>query len=166
MIRGRTVLAALVVASATAACGGGSAARVAGGGKVAPDAVPPAVLGLRTQEEDVSGPLREAGDNAYVSHVRLWSLREEDRLRGTLEVGRFSPDAPATEEFRRRVADQLGQSAPRIRRIGTDRVFVSAGNRQTYYLWFRGIHFVLLGVPADATNPRAVLRAAIETVDP
>lgn len=128
--------------------------------------VPASLAGYTAAPEDVAAKLREAGDKAYVSDVKFWSLREGDRLRATVQVAHFAPDAPGTERFRRSVADQIGSAAPRLRRIGEDRVYVSAGNRQTFYLWFRGRSFVLLGVPTDATRGRALLREALVAVQP
>jgi len=127
--------------------------------------VPPELGGLSAGEEDVSGPLKEAGDRAYVSDVRFYSLREGDRLRATVEVARFTPDAQTSDaDFQLKVAAQLG--APRTRRMGTDTVYVSSGNRQTYYMWFRGLHMVLVGVPAEGTAGRTLVREALERVRP
>ena len=134
---------------------------------VRPDAMPTELLGLHAQVEDVSKPLREAGDDAFVTGVRMWSLREGTRLRATLEVARFAPDAPSTTEaFRRHVAAQVGGTSPRLRKVDDEKVFVSAGNRQVYYTWFRGQHLVLLSIPADTSNGKAMLRAALRAVRP
>jgi len=135
-------------------------------GKVRADAVPPSLLGLASKPEDVSRPMKQAGAKAYVSDIRLWSLREGDRLRATVEVGRFSADAPDSASFRAHVAEQVGSAAARPRRIGQQFVYVSAGNRQVFYLWYRGQSFVLLGVPADAGIGRSLLRVAIAEVKP
>ena len=133
--------------------------------KVADGIVPDVLAGLTVGEEDVSGPLKEAGDRAYVSDVRFYSLREGDRLRATLEVARFTPDAETNKQsFQLRVAAQLG--APRTRRLGDDFVFVSSGNRQTYYMWFRGLHMVLVGVPTEGTAGRSLVRQALQEVKP
>jgi hypothetical protein len=131
------------------------------------DAMPSSLLGLTAAEEDVSKPFKEAGDRAFITGVRMWSLRQGTRLRATLEVARFAPDAPSTTEaFRKSVAAQVGGSAPRLRKIGDDEVYVASGNRQVYYTWFRGVHLVLLSVPADTTNGKALLRAALGSVKP
>ena len=162
------MLAVAGLVAAGCSSGPGTVARAgAEDGPVRDGAVPAALLGLRTQEEDVSAKLEEAGDKAYVSSVRFWSLREGDRLRATIQVARFQPDAPTeTKEFRDRVAGQVGGTTPRLRLIGDDRVYVSAGNRQTFYGWFRGLYFVLLSVPADAENGRALARHALAEVHP
>ena len=132
--------------------------------KVGADVVPTTLLGLTSKPEDVTRPMKQAGAKAYVSDVKLWSLREGDRLRATIEVGRFSPDAPATDKFRATVAEQVGQAAPHLRRVGAQLVYVSAGNRQVFYLWYRGQTFALLGVPADAGTGRSLLRTAIAEI--
>lgn len=131
------------------------------------DAVPATIAGLTAQEEDVSGPLKEAGDRAYVSDVRLWSLREGDRLRATVEVARFDPDAPTEDEgFRRSVTAQLKGAAPRQRKVGDDLVFVSGSTQQVFYAWFRGVHLVLVAIPTETTGGRTILREALQVVRP
>ena len=163
----------LVVALAAASSGcttprsNAAAPRAPGAPRVVDEAMPAELLGLRATEEDVSVPLEEAGERAYVTDVRLWALREGERLRATVQVGRFAADAPVSDPaFRDRVAGQVGGTAPIVRKIGEDLVYVGAGNRQTFYGWFRGPHFVLLSVPADATNGRAIARVALREVRP
>lgn len=163
------LLLAAVLSVAGCATGDRTVAAVAApdGGKVKEDAVPAKLVGLTTSPEDVSKPLEEAGDRAYVTGVALWSLREGERLRATLQLARFAPDAPSqTEEFQRRVAAQIGGTVPRARRVDDERVYVSAGNRQVYYAWFRRGHLLLLSVPTETRNGRALLRAALQEVQP
>jgi hypothetical protein len=165
----RATVAALVLVAGLGCSPGRTAAVVAapGEGEIRPGAVPSVLLGLRTAEEDVTAAFQEAGDRAYVTGVKLWSLRQGERLRATLQIARFAPDAPATTEaFRRRVAAQIGGTAPRARRVDDDRVYVSAGNRQVHYVWFRDVHLVLLSVPAETRNGRGLLRAALQEVAP
>lgn len=139
----------------------------AGKAKVNPAAVPSTIHGLTASKQDVAGPLKEAGDRAFVSDVNFYSLRDGDRLKATLEVARFTPDAETTSRaFQLKVAAQVGETAPRLRRLGDDLVYVSSGNRQTYYVWFRGLHLVVLGVPTEQTTGRALLREALATVKP
>ncbi len=156
-----------VAALLLAACGGAPQAAVPGASPpaVPQDAVPQTVLGLRAAAEDVTKQFAEARDRAFVTDVRLWSLREGERLRATVQVARFAPDAqPEDRDFQRAMIAQLGGSAPRARMVGGQLVYVASGNQQTLFVWFQPMHFVLLGVAADYTRPRALLRALIETV--
>lgn len=131
------------------------------------DAVPATIAGLVSQEEDVSEPLEEAGDRAYVSDVRLWSLRQGDRLRATIQVARFDPDAPVEDEaFRRSVTAQLKGAAPRERKVGDEMVFVSGSTQQVFYAWFRGVHLVLVAIPTETPGGRTILREALQQVKP
>lgn len=161
------VVAAAVVTGCSANQRPPAAVAAPDGGKIREGAVPASLAGLVTRREDVSKPLKEAGDRAYVTSVALWSLRQGERLRATLQVARFAPDAPSTTEpFQRRVAAQIGGTVPRTRRVGQDRVFVSAGNRQVYYTWFRGRYMVLLSVPAETRSGRGLLRSSLRDVMP
>ena len=139
----------------------------AGAGEVAPDAVPPVILGLQSAEENVATQFEEAKNRAYVSSVRMWSLREGKALKATVQVARFAADAsPEKLEFRRTVVAQVGQTAPRTRFVGEDIVYVTAANKQAIFMWFRNIDFVLLSVSVDYPNPRALMRAALSEVKP
>lgn len=123
--------------------------------------------GLAAREEDVSGPIDKAGSRSYLAGLRLWSLREGERVRATVQVARFAPDADtAGRGFRDQVAAQVGATPPRLRRIGDQEVYVVAADRQTFYCWFRGLHFVLLAIPSDTPDSRALARTVVERVTP
>lgn len=129
--------------------------------------MPPVILGLNVAEEDVTKPFDEARDRAYISSIRMWSLREEKRLRATIQVARFAPDAsPEKEAFRENVVAQVGQTAPKPRHVGGEIVYVTAANKQAIYMWFKDLHFILLSVSADYPAPRALLRTALTEVKP
>jgi hypothetical protein len=167
--RGRCLLASLVFAGACACspAAHAPASATATAATLKPMAVPSELAGLRAQEEDVGKSFKQAGRRAFVSSVHMWTLREGTRLRATLEVARFADDAPAaTDDFRRQVAGQIGGSEPRVRKIGDDKVFVAAGNRQVYYTWFRGRHLILLSIPATARDAKSLARAAVHEVQP
>ena len=103
----------------------------------------------------------------FVTDVGVWSLREGERLRATIEVARFAPDAsPGRRSFQRSIIAQMGQSTPRIRRTGDTRVYIISANKQALYVWFTGIHLVVLSTSAEYRSPRSLLRAAIGSVQP
>lgn len=168
----RCVAAALALAAMGAgACGGQRSAEVprarAGSAEVRSDSVPQTLNGLVTQEVDVTSQFAQAKDRAYVTGVRLWSLREGERLRATLEVARFATDArPESRRFRDTVVSQVGQTAPRLRKVGDQEVFVTPGNRQTIFMWFRGIYFIVLSASVEYRDPRSLLRVAVQEVKP
>lgn len=167
----RALLCALALAGSTA-CGGargtpGVLQRSAPPSPVPGGAVPSTILGLRAASEDVSSQYRRVADRAFVTSLRMWSVREGKRLRATVEVARFAPDArPNDPDFQKQMVSQLGKSVPRLRRIGRQQVYITAGNSQTLFIWFRSSSFVLLSVSTDFAHPRALLREAIRTVKP
>lgn len=163
---------ALTVAVTGAACSSDTApakvpAATAGAAEVRADAVPAELLGLHSAPEDVSAQLKKAEDRAFVNAVRMWSLREGDRLRATIEVARFAPDAsPERPSFQRSIVAQIGTSAPRQRRVEDQTVYVTVANKQAIFMWFRNLHFVLLSTSTEYTSPRALVRAAVQQVQP
>lgn len=146
------------------------AASVAGAGRAASEVpasfVPDSLAGLEAAPEDITRLEKEAGDESYLSSARLWSLREGERLRATLQVGRFVPDAGADredeDEFRSLIVSQIGQSEPRLRVLGDEEVYVTVANAQPVYIWFRGRLLFILSVDSSLPEPRALLRAALE----
>ena len=166
----RRLLPPLALLGALVACGGAGTIAVVPAGepaRVSEAAVPKSVMGLAAAPVDVSSQLEQASDRAFISDLRMWSLREGSLLRATVEVGRFTPDArPGSPRFREAMAAQLGSAQPRLRRIDDQLVYVAPGNAQTLFLWFRGVNFVLLGVSTEYPAPRALVRAAIKEVTP
>jgi hypothetical protein len=149
--------AALAIASA---CGGASEP----GGKVGTLAVslPQEMLGLRLAPEDVSKGLSVARPS-YVEALGLYSLRSDDLLQATLQVGRFRPGVDSGRaSFRSAIVGRIGSSVPRAFRLGDDTVYLTAGTRQRIAVWFRGRYQYVLAVRDDFREWRTLLRQALE----
>jgi hypothetical protein len=151
----RVVLAAAVMTVGVAACGGDDS----GGtgpediSAFAPDLIPAQVLGL-----DVAG-----ARNTYLDQVSLYSFRADDLLQATLEVARFTESAQVEDpDFRRNIANQVGNALPRELQMGNQTVFVTAGTRQGLAVWFLDDHMFVLATRDDFEQPRALLRALLE----
>lgn len=130
-------------------------------------AMPSRMGGYVVHPEDVRKQLKDAGRHAYVTGVKLWSLREGDYLRATIEVARFASDAPVSDaHFRATVATQVATSNPVRHRVADHEVFVTTGEREVYYVWFRGRDLVLLTVPTTTPGRRALLRQALAEAQP
>lgn len=162
---------ALICLGATACSESPPVATVAGSGgaalEVDPDLVPDELVGLTTEAENIEHLEKEAGPDSYLASTRLWSLREGERLRATLQIGRLVPDAggdspDAEEEFRLKIVAQIGQSEPRRRVLGGETVYVTVANSQPVYVWFQGRLLYVLSVDATLAAPRQLLRAALE----
>lgn len=158
----------LALAGLLGSCTSGAEPRVPGAPEagIPQTAVPPVLGSLAASETDVTKEFAQTKQRAYVTAVRLWSLREGDRLRGTIQVSRFAPDAePGDAAFQRSVVTQVGKSAtPQVRRVAGQRVYVTTGDRQTIFMWFRGIHFILMSVSVDHPYPRSLLRETLKEV--
>lgn len=126
--------------------------------------LPDQILGLKVTEEDVSSSLEALKGRTYLESLGLFSMREGDLLRATLQVGRFNSLARArSKEFRREIAGLAG--APEELRLGTAEVSQISGNQQTSYIWFESNGFFVLTVHRDFPFGRTLLRKLIE-MDP
>lgn len=149
------------------ACGGdeGSQVAAATGGKqveTAGVALPSQILGLVVKPEDVSKLLKEA-KRPFVDSVGLFSLRENDLVRATLQVSRFNFLAsPKSPEFRSSIIDQLGSRRPERVRVGETLVYVTFGNEQHIFAWFEGRGFFILTAHQNYEFPRTLLRRLLE----
>lgn len=156
--RPRSALAAVLLLIALTACGKAAALRQEA---VKPFnlAMPPEILGLRVASEDVSAELSERAGTFYVSELALYSLREGEQLRATLQVSKFSTDydheAPS---FQRKVITLLGSSTPQKLKVGDATVYSASGNQQTMFAWFRGRGFFVSTVHSQYGRPRTLVR--------
>jgi hypothetical protein len=158
------LLAALVLSSCVAESSASTAPGAASKPEpIAADLLPAEMGGLTVAPEDVRALVKKAGPESYLASTRLWGLRTGERLRATVQVGRFVADAdPANPDFRLRIVGQIGQAAARRRVLHGQDVYVTASNEQALYVWFRGRALVVLSVASDFTQPRRVLREALE----
>lgn len=131
--------------------------------EVPADLVPPQLAGLTVTTEDISALEKQAGDTSYLASTRLWAFRTDKRLRATLQIGRFVPDARYEDEsFQQRIVGQISASGSRTRVLGGITVFATSVNEQVVYIWFRGPALAVLSVAADYPEPRGLLRHALE----
>ena len=124
--------------------------------------LPSQLLGLQVKPEDVSKQFDKT-KRAYVSNVGLFSLREKDLVRATLEVGRFNSLArPQDPGFRARIINRLGTTKPETLLVGTTSVYATSGTDQNIYAWFEGRGFYVLTTHREYEFPRTLLRRIIE----
>lgn len=158
----RVPMAFLLVA---VACGDGEAAeRSVSPPPPARVQLPSMLLGLTVEPADIEERL-EGAEAPFVDSVGLFTLRDEDddRLRATLQVSRFTPEArPETEEFRQSIIGGIGQTVPRQVPVGEEQVFVTTGRNQNVFIWFRERGFFVLTVAREYRFPRTLLRRVLE----
>ena len=123
--------------------------------------MPKELLGYTLDPEKTEG----LGDfeRSYIDAVRLYSLRDGDQLVATVQVGRFVDSAEWDErDFQRGVLNQIGASAPTASRLGEHTGYVTAGVKQRLAVWFRDGYLFVLGTRDEFTQPRTLLREALE----
>lgn len=120
--------------------------------------LPGQIIGLQLREENVDEKLEEV-DRAYLDSVGLFSLRENDLLRATLQVGRLNALAePNSASFRNQIIDLLGSTRPTPIQVNGQIVYLTTGNEQSIFAWFEGRGFFVLNVHREYPFPRTLLR--------
>lgn len=165
-MKSRAVLIALCLGLVAGACNrGDSSAESAGTNEVVTGGVqlPRQILGLQVAPEDVAAEFAQT-KRSYVESVGLFSMRENDLVRATLQVSRFnrlaSPDSPA---FQTLIINRLGTQRAEILQVGNNDVYVTSGTDQQIFAWFEGRGFYILTTHRDYEFPRTLLRRVVET---
>jgi hypothetical protein len=159
----RVALAALVAACLIASAGCTTQAEDA---NAAADParlrLPQQIVGLQVGAEKVGEDLK-AVRRPYVDTVAVFSLREEDLLRASLQINRFNRAArPEDRSFREQIVSTIGGTAPLLLRVGKERVFATTASEQTVFVWFAEGGMFVLSVQKDFQFPRTLLRRFIE----
>jgi hypothetical protein len=124
--------------------------------------VPNQILGLRVAPEDVSKQVKNL-KRPYLDSVGLFSLREGDLLRATLQISRFNGLAkPNSPQFRASVIGLTGASRAQELRVGDIIVYSTTGSEQNVFIWFKERGLFVLSVHRDYEFPRTLLRRAVD----
>lgn len=124
--------------------------------------LPSQILGLRVQQEQLAKGLEDV-DRPYFDALALFSLRENDLLRASLEIGRFNSFArPKSEGFRNQILGKIGSREPRSMRVGRQTIYVTAGNQQAIFVWFDGDGVFVMITHQDFAFPRTLLRRILD----
>ena len=155
---------ALALILAGAGCGSSAAALGTPGSKVRdidPATVPATLNDLAVSHENIRATLVK-GQDTYLSAAGLFSMRRNDVVQATLEVARFNGRARLGDpRFRAAILNDLGGGTPAPVSVGTDTVYLTRGNKQRVYAWFRTQTLMVLSVRDDYDLPRALLRATL-----
>ena len=156
--------AAVAIASLLGACGGSTPEGVSGADikPISASRLPTEILGFEVHEEDVKSNVART-DNAYISAVSVFSLRDENLVQATLQV------SDLTKQFniksgkeRASLADKIGGARSAPFHLGSDTVFITQGQRQRVAVWFRGRHLFVLTVRDAFDRPRSLIRAVLD----
>jgi hypothetical protein len=124
--------------------------------------VPSEILGLPVTQEDQTVTLAGV-ERSYVDAIGLYSLRNDDLLQATLQISRFNDNADHRDGgFKSSLLAQIGGSRPKAVRMGRDTVYLTIGTRQRIAIWFRDEYLFILSTRDEFTQPRSLLREALE----
>ncbi len=124
--------------------------------------LPPDILGLRVTQEDVAEELASKVGTFYVDGLALFSLREEEKARATLQISVFKESADyKASRFQQSVISLSGASAPEKLKVGDATVYSTTGNQQTVYIWFRGKTFYVLTIHVEYEQPKTLVRTVV-----
>jgi hypothetical protein len=141
------------------ACRGGQGNQSTGAPAPVSVEVPTQILGLSVTQEDVSGQVVPYKNRSYLDTFGLFSLREGDLLRATLQMGRFGQVADEDDDtFRRQIIGLMGTSSPREILVGEEIVWSSTGAQQSVFAWFKGRGFYVLTVHKEFPFELTLLR--------
>ena len=163
----KRVPAAVVVAAVAvvmSACGSPSSTGVSGTAIKAlpPNAVPATLGDLEVHAEGVQN-LVASTKNTYVTAVGLYSLRQTNLVKATLQVSRLTDKFDyRSDKARALLADKIGGSRSDPHRVGSDIVYLTQGLRQQISAWFRSRYLFVLSVREDYAGQRALLRDALD----
>ena len=129
--------------------------------------MPEQILGLGVIQEDISSDITEVRSATYISSVALFSFREGDLLQASLQVASLNNLAkPHLESFRKQVAGLMGGSSLEELRIGTYKVYMTSGQQQIVYTWFKGRGYFVLTVRRAYPFRRTLLRKLLDLEEP
>jgi hypothetical protein len=147
---------------ASTACGSGGADDAQAEAVAARLQLPQQIVGLTVEPEKVGAGLKRV-DRPYVDTVAVFSLRDKDLLRASLQINRFNRAArPEDDNFRQTIVSTIGGSAPLELRIEKQHVYATTASDQEVYTWFDKNGMFVLAVQKDFEFPRTLLRRLIE----
>lgn len=163
-MRARTIrLASAGALLLAASCSVGGTTSIVTGKVSAPViAFPSQMLGLSVQQENVAPQLKKV-ERPYVDAVAIFSLREKQLLRATVQLSRFNRLArPGSDSFRRSIVGLLGGSKALEMNLGKQTVFSTRTTQQNVFVWFKDRGMWVLSVHQDYEFPRTLLRRLVD----
>jgi hypothetical protein len=158
------VAVAMMLLSSAAACGGGAKGGTPAGKVTALEVtLPGGLAGLNLQPEHDSSQLANTNLSTYVKAVSLYSLRQKDLVKGTLQISEFNnPSKFRSPKFRTTLVNRIANGTPVVVRVGKSIVYLARGVRQSVAVWFNGRYFLVLTTRVDFDRPRTLLRSAVD----
>lgn len=158
----KLLVAGALCALAVTSCGGGKVEQSAAASPAQIN-LPAQVLGLKVQPENISAKLTQI-KRPYVDSVAVFSLRDGDLLRASLQASRFNSAArPKDPEFIGTIVSTIGGSAAQQFRVSGEDVYATTASDQIVFSWFKGRGMFVLAIQKDFQFPRTLLRRLIES---
>ena len=154
------VVAAALTALVIGACG--SSPKAVGLKEITLPSLNGKLLDLDVKPETGNVKTLKGVKRPYVDGIGIFSLRKETLLEATLQVSQFSKKAGVrSARFRSSVISQIGSTQPHEFRMGSERVFITTGRRQSIAMWFRDRYFFVLSTRDEYQQSRQLLRNAL-----
>lgn len=116
---------------------------------------------FESQLPQVEQAFADAGDKSLAADGRLWELRKDDRLVGSLQLTTLMPEVDLTEaDHRNSILRQLLPTNRDQFLVDEVRVWSTTSKNKAIYLWFGRDLFALMtlkGGSDDALDPEQVL---------
>ena len=125
--------------------------------------LPSQILGLRVQPEDIASKLKNV-KRPYVDAVAVYSLRDGDLLKASLQINRFNSAArPKDPNFIGTIVSTIGGSASQQYRMSNQTVYATTASDQAIFAWFSGRGMYVLAIQKSFPSPRTLLRRLINS---
>lgn len=131
---------------------------------LAPKAVAGDLKLFENQQKTTRNAFKNAGPMSLVDDGRVWEVRREDRLMGTLQISTLRSDVDLAKEDARSliVREMIPESDSHIRVNGVEVHTVTSGDK-TVYVWFgKRLYEVLVLKGLEGAEPEAVLTDVLE----
>ena len=157
-------VAVVLLGAGATACGGGTKGGTPAAKVTALHVTLPAQLaGLNLQPESNTAQLASADVSTYIKAVGLYSLRQKDLVKATLQVSEFNDTSKSSSpKFRSILVHRIANGTPVVVRVGKTLVYLARAAKQSVAVWFDQRYFLVLTTRIDFDHPRALLRSAVE----
>jgi hypothetical protein len=115
------------------------------------------------QQEDIASKLTGI-TRPYVDAVAVFSLRDGDLLRASLQVSRFNRLAkPGSSAFVGSIVNEIGGSAYQVYHVRDTDVYATTASDQVVFVWFRHRGMFVLAIQKQFSFPRTLLRRLLQS---
>jgi len=123
--------------------------------------LPRELAGLTVKQENVAKATKQA-KHSYVDAVGFYTLRQDKRVQGTVQVSRFNDSARLEDaDFKTELVQRTSPGTPVAINVGNTTVQQSTGTKSTVSIWFSKGRMIVLTVLLAYTGSRGLLEQAL-----